>query len=59
VASTTRGCPPLAGATILACDSRGEVDECARTLILRDGLRALPSLAGRLAALSAAGAKER
>jgi uncharacterized protein (DUF58 family) len=56
LARTLATCP---GATILACDSRGEVDECARTLILRDGLRALPSLAGRLAALSAAGAKAR
>jgi uncharacterized protein (DUF58 family) len=46
-------------ATILACDSRGEVDECARALILRDGPSALQALAGRLALLAAAGADAR
>jgi len=44
---------------IVACDSRAVGDACARALVLRDGARSLPSLAGGLAALfpAAAGAR--
>lgn len=56
LARTLAACPTIA---TLACDSRGEADECARTLILREGSGSLPALAGRLAPLFAGGTDAR